>query len=441
MKTNVKRKAPPITTAEGAPAKRISALKQLRRSVLSSLLWEKGFYVDGDEIARRVKELVPQVAPEDVADLAIEAREDYKLRHMPLLLLRELARHPMIKDHSKLLSTTVGRVCQRADEPGELLSLYWAEGRTPISKQLRRGLGWALRRYNEYELAKYNRDGKVRLRDILFISRPEPKDSEQAELWKKLAADKLKTPDTWETELSAGKDKKETFTRLIKEGKLGYLALLRNLRNMSQANVDDKLVTNAILARKGADKVLPFRFIAAARAAPMYENVLDIALQMQLETADQLPGKTIILVDTSPSMTARLSEKSDLTRMDAACGVAIVAREMSANARVFAFSDTTEEVPARRGMALVDAIKSAVESNGTRLGAAVLKVSKLPHDRLIIITDEQSQDAVPDPVAKNSYMINVASEENGVGYGKWVHMDGFSEAVIRFIQEYERDAD
>lgn len=441
MKTNVKRKAPPITTAEGAPAKRISALQQLRRSVMSSLLWEKGFYVDGNEIAERVKELVAQVSPEDVVELAAEAREDYKLRHMPLLLLRELARHPKLKDRPQLLSRAIARVCQRADEPAELLALYWAEGRTPISKQVRRGLGWAMRRFNEYELAKYNREGAIRLRDVLFMTRPEPKDEEQAELWKKLAADVLKTPDTWETELSAGKDKKVTFTRLIKEGKLGYLALLRNLRNMAQSGVDDELVKNAILARRGADKVLPFRFIAAAKAAPQYENALDIALQRQLEAADQLPGKTIVLVDVSGSMNAALSGKSDMNRLDAACGVAIVAREMSANCRVFAFSTEVAEIPARRGMALRDAISTSMPHSSTYLGQAIATISKFPHDRLIVITDEQSADAVPNPVAAKSYMINIASDRNGVGYGKWIHLDGFSEAVIRFIQEYERDAD
>jgi hypothetical protein len=360
---------------------------------------------------------------------------------MPLLLLRELARHPKLKDYPKLLSTAVARVCQRADEPAELLALYWADGKSPVSKQLRRGLAWAMRRFGEYDLGKYNREGSVSLRDVLFLARPKPKDDKQEELWKRLAADELKTPDTWEVALSAGADKKETFTRLIKTGKLGYLALLRNLRNMAEADVDSKVITNAILARKGADKVLPFRFIAAAKAAPQFENSLDIALQMQLETETHLPGKTLVLVDVSGSMNAPLSTRSDMNRIDAACGVAIVAREMADNCRIFAFSERVEEIPARRGMALRDAISNSMPHNSTYLGAAVTHLSQLPHDRIIVITDEQSFDVVPDPVVKKAYMINVASDRNGVGYGKWVNIDGMSEAVIRFIQEFERDAD
>jgi hypothetical protein len=62
-----------------------------------------------------------------------------------------------------------------------------------------------------------------------------------------------------------------------------------------------------------------------------------------------------------------------------------------------------------------------------------------PHDRLIVITDEQSHDRVPDPIAKNAYMINVAAHKNGVGYGRWTHIDGFSENVIRFIREVEAE--
>jgi hypothetical protein len=76
----------------------------------------------------------------------------------------------------------------------------------------------------------------------------------------------------------------------------------------------------------------------------------------------------------------------------------------------------------------------------TQLGAAVAAVGKLPHDRLIVISDEQSHDRVPDPKGLG-YMINVASNRNGVGYGKWVHIDGWSDAVVRFITEHERADD
>ena len=438
MRTNTKRNVASLVTHEGAPARHISILAQLQRSVLSCLLWESEFYEDGVEIGKRIAALSAQCAPEDVAALAIEALEQMHLRHVPLLLLRELARHPQIKDRPQLLSKAMGRVLQRADEPAEFLALYWKDKKQPLSKQVKRGLAWSLRRFSEYDLAKYNRDAEVTLRDVLFLSHAKPKDEAQAALWKKLAANELMTSDTWEVQLSAGADKKQTFERLIREKKLGYFALIRNLRNMEEAGVDAQLVREAILARKGgADKVLPFRYIAAARHAKQFEPQLDAAMQAALMELLKLAGDTVVLVDNSGSMSAQLSGKSEMSRADAAAGVAIVARGVCESVRVFAFSDRCVEVPPRTGMALRDAIRTATPMGGTQLGAAVAAVSRLPHDRLIVITDEQSADRVPDPKGLG-YMINVASNRHGVGYGKWLHIDGWSDAVVRFIAEHER---
>ena len=438
MRTNTKRDVASLMTHEGAPARHTGVLAQLRRSVLSCLLWESEFYEDGVEIGKRIADLTAQCKPEDVAMLAVEARERMHLRHVPLLLLRELARHPLIKDRPQLLSKAMGKVLQRADEPAEFLALYWKDKKQPLSKQVKRGLAWSMRRFGEYDLAKYNRDAEITLRDVLFMSHAKPKDETQAVLWKKLAANELATPDTWEVRLSAGADKKETFERLIREKKLGYFALIRNLRNMEQAGVDVQLVHEAILARKGgADKILPFRYIAAARHAKQFEPQLGIAMQAALAELPKLAGTTIVLVDNSGSMSARLSGKSEMTRADAAAGVAIVTRGVCESVRVFVFSDNCVEVPPRAGIALRDAIHTATRMGGTQLGAAVTAVGKLPHDRLIVITDEQSADRVPDPKGLG-YMINVASNRNGVGYGKWLHVDGWSDAVVRFMTEHER---
>ncbi|MCH8491113.1 MAG: VWA domain-containing protein, partial [Oceanicaulis sp.] len=147
-----------------------------------------------------------------------------------------------------------------------------------------------------------------------------------------------------------------------------------------------------------------------------------------------LSGKTIVLVDVSISMERPLSARSDMRRMDAAATLAAV---IHGNLRVFSFSEVVVEVPPRRGMAGVDAILKSQRHSGTRLGKAVTEINQIPHDRLIVITDEQSADKVPDPVARHAYMINVASARNGVGYHKWTHIDGFSENVLRFIGEHE----
>ncbi len=442
----------PVFTHEGAPAiANLSAEQQLRRSVMACLLWEGEFYEDGKSIADRIVENAEKVKPEVLAAIAIEAREVMNLRHAPLLLLDVLSNINRVrpgKGHVEpaLVARTVERVIQRADEMGELLSVYWRNGRKMVPRQMRKGLAGAFGKFDEHVLGKYDRDGAVKLRDVLRLVRPKPKDEAQSALWKRVKDRDLAVPDTWEVALSGGADKREAFTRLLAEGKLGYLALLRNLRNMAEAGVDADLVRAAIVARKGgAQRVLPFRYIAAARAAPHFEPALDQALCEAIAEMPVLPGKTIVLVDVSGSMDARLSAKSDMTRVDAAAALASI---IPSDLRVFTFSNDTVEVPPRRGMAGVDAIVRSQGHGGTMLGQAVATVSMFGVrnigvvDRLIVITDEQSHDRVPDPLAKRAYMVNIASAQNGVGYrGRWTHLDGWSEGVLRYIHEFERQDD
>lgn len=430
MRVNTARNIPQIKTHEGAVAKNIGAEDQLRRSVLSCLLWEKEFYEDGKDIATRITQLANQVPVQVVTELAKEARHVHGLRHVPLLLLLSLIGRP-----GSNASVAIDQTIRRADEMTELLALYWKDGRKPLAKQLKRGLANAFGRFNEYALAKYDREGPVRMRDVLFMTHPKPKDADQEALFKRVANQEMAIPDTWEVNLSGGGNKKETFTRLIEEGKLGYLALLRNLRNMTEAGVDMDLIKSAILARKGAELVFPFRYVAAARVVPMLEPVLDQALCEAVANAPKLSGTTAVLVDVSGSMDERLSAKSDLKRIDAAAALASV---LHGSLRVFTFSQNIVEVPPRTGMAGVDTIIGSQPHGGTYLGAAIDALNRqVKHDRLIVITDEQSHDRVTDPIAEKAYMINVASAKNGVGYGKWTHIDGFSEAVIRFISETE----
>jgi hypothetical protein len=420
-------------THEGAPARNISTEHQLRRSVLACLLWESQFYEDGVEIAGRIAELVPKVEATKVAALAVEVREQMKLRHVPLLLVREMARHA---SHRRLVAETLERVIQRADELAEFVAIYWKDGRVPLSAQVKKGLAAAFPKFDEYQLAKYDRGGPIKLRDVLFLSHAKPRDAAQAGVWKKLVWGRLATPDTWEVALSSGADKREAWERLLREQKLGALALLRNLRNMREAGVDESLAL-AALGEMSTARVLPFRFLAAARYAPRWEEQLEQAMLKSVACQPKLAGRTIVLVDVSGSMTAPLSRHSEMQRTDAAYGLAVLVREIAEKAAVYSFSDRVVEVPARRGFALRDAIDASQPHNGTYLGRAVEHLNEHErYDRLIVITDEQAHDNVPRPKGKG-YVINVASYKNGVGYGKWTHIDGWSESVIDYIRALE----
>jgi 60 kDa SS-A/Ro ribonucleoprotein len=446
MRLNIFKPKPRPRTHEGARARVITPEQALRRSVLSCMLWEGEFYEDGVQIAGRIHELVPQVEAEKVAALAVEARERMKLRHAPLLLVREMARYAT---HRGLVAETLTRVIQRADELSEFIAIYWAMGRQPLSAQVKKGLAAAFGKFDEYALAKYDRAGAVRLRDVLFLCHARPVDETQAALWKRLVDNELATPDTWEVALSAAgrgenADKRVVWERLLAERKLGALALLRNLRNLHQAGVSEELVLAGLAALK-TDRVLPFRFLAAARSAPQWEQPLEAAMFRALESRDsgdrtaKLLGHTVLLVDVSGSMEAPLSRRSEMRRSDAAYGLAILLREIAEKATIYTFSDHTKLVAPRRGMALRDALEASQLHSGTYLGKALDHVeaeSRNGYDRLIVITDEQSHDNVPAPRGKG-YVINVASNRNGVGYGAWNHIDGWSEAVVDYIAELE----
>ncbi len=451
-----------VFTHEGAKAKRFTPEMELKRALMNCLLWEDQFYEDGVSIADRIKALVPLVAPARVAALAIQAREEMKLRHAPLLVVREMARH---ETHRGLVADTLARVIQRPDEMTELLAIYWADAlgpmqqrkRQPVSAQIKKGLARALTKFDAYQLAKYDREGAVRIRDVLFLVHAKPKDEAQAKLWKQLVDGELNAPDTWEVALSAGKDKKATFERLLGERKLGYLALLRNLRNMEQAKVEPGLVEAAILDKRGAGKVFPFRYVAAARAAPSFEPALEKALLSDLAQRPKLKGKTVIVVDVSGSMYhSYMSERSEMNRATAAATLAAIAREMCEDVKIYATAGSdakrvhqTQLVPPRHGMALIDAIYGLCQPLG---GGGIflkqvmdyLRKQERTADRMIVVTDEQdcglgSADSPQNakPFGKHNYMINVASYQNGVGGGVWTRVNGFSEAILDWIAASE----
>src|SRR3990167_5683953 len=275
MKTNVNATTQSPQTHEGGTAVRQRPLQELERAVSKCLLWENTFYETGSALAARMAQLCEQVKDTELAALAIKARTDLKLRHVPLWLVRQLTR----LHKGPLVGDTLNAVIRRPDEMAEFLALYWKEKKQPLSAQVKRGLRLAFARWSAYDLAKWNRDGVVKLRDVLFLCHAKPKDTEQDELWKKLIGGSLAPADTWEVALSHGDNKKDTWERLLREKRLGYMALLMNLRNMEQAHVDRALVEDALRAGAAHSMALPFRFVTAAHHAPSFVGALSDAMQ------------------------------------------------------------------------------------------------------------------------------------------------------------------
>ena len=441
VKMNVWKRMFPVRTHEGAVAQRVDVKRELRRTVLTCLLWEDTFYEKGNDIAKRIAELIAQSEPRGVAALAREARDKMQLRHAPLFVTRELARR---KGAGPLVAETLEHVIQQADELGEFVALYWKEMKQPLSAGVKRGLAQAFTKFDAYQLAKYNSDRVgVTLRDVLFLCHAKPKDAEQEAVWKKLVENTLEPPDTWEVALSAGKDKRENFERLLREGKLGGLAVLRNLRLMLASGVDPKLIRERL--EKGVARALPFRFVTAARYAPKLEDALESAMLAGIVGLEKLPGPTGLVVDVSGSMDGVLSKKGETTRMDAASGLAILLREKAEEFSIATFSEACVELPPRRGFALRDAIVSSQAHSGTYLKRALAELHEKPEwrglDRLIVITDEQSHDGILPAWTPKAYVVNVAPYKHGVSYGNgWTHVDGWSERIVDYIAAAETEA-
>jgi 60 kDa SS-A/Ro ribonucleoprotein len=310
---------------------------------------------------------------------------------------------------------------------------------------MKRGLAMAFPKFNAYALAKWDQPKGVRLRDVLFLSHAKPKDEAQATLWKQLIDGTLPAADTWEVALSGGADKKTTWERLIAEKRLGYMALLMNLRNMAEANVDERVVTAALLAGAPFSKAFPFRYVASAKAAPQYADALNTALLSQKR--GNLGGRTAVVVDVSGSMVgAPISERSKMDRLDAAAALAMYLRESCESVRVFGFTDQVVEVQNVRGLGLHAALRS-IPNGGTLLGQCleIIKGVVPDYDRIVVVTDEQANgmgDARSNPLikawTKYAYLINVAPYAPGLDTsGGWTRVNGWSDRIVDWISYEE----
>ena len=432
MKVNV---ACRIETFEGGKAVETSPYERLKRTVLACMLFEDSFYEDGVKAADRIKELCEKCSALQICNLALEAATKYHLRHVPLQLIVEALKH---KEKHTWFSDTIYSIITRPDQMTDLLALYWRDGKKPLAHQLKRGLAKAFTKFDEYQLSKYDRDNPIKLRDVLFLCHAKPIYEGQSELWKRLVNKQLKTADTWETRLSAGEDKKESFEELLISHKMGKLAILRNLRNMKDAGISKELVAHELL--RNLKEMLPFQYLAAAQECPQWEDIIDPAMIKACSLKPKLMGKTFVLVDVSGSMLCGVSGKSKMSRMDAACAMAILLKECCPDCEIYTFSNEFKPIPPRQGMALRDAINSSQIYSGTYLGMCLNHVlnSKSKYDRLIVITDEQATDDIPRMPKGKNYILNIAGYQNGIGEkNNFLTITGFSEASIDYIREVE----
>jgi len=225
-------------------------------------------------------------------------------------------------------------------------------------------------------------------------------------------------------------------------------AILMNLRNIEDAGVS--AVHRSKLLRAFGDegawrhtKLLPFRFVAAAKAAPSFAQALSDAM-LKAIGPEKLGGSTAVVVDVSGSMDAMLSDKGTLSRWEAAAALAVLVREMCDEVRVFTFSERLKEVSNYRGLPLIDHVGRSQPHSGTALSVSLAAMFKgYTPDRVIVVTDEQSHDGIlPLPKGTKGYLVNVAPYHPGLDVsGGWTRINGFSERILDWVRFEEKPAE
>lgn len=328
-----------VTNHMGAKAIKETAELELVSLLLSSFA-EDSYYETTSEAFTRLNDLIERCDKEFVAKAVVFARTKFGMRSISHVAAAKLAKYISGKDWA---SKFYNSVIHRPDDMTEIVSFYAANCAEPAKNKrkrkglpasMRNGFGEALGRFNEYSLGKYRSEKKdFKLIDVVNMVHPKPTEKNSIAL-KALVEGTLKSTDTWEVNLTkagqTGKTeeevldlKKDAWEKLIKERKIGYFALLRNLRNiMTQAPSVMKEACELLCDKKLIKKslVLPFRYLTAyneieklgAPGKKVFEKdglnnkevlaAIEKAIMISIENLPTLMGKTIILSDNSGSM-------------------------------------------------------------------------------------------------------------------------------------------
>lgn len=427
------------TNKSGHAAYGMTSKSKLVTQVLTSFFNEDKFYSDNSaEMQETIKEVIKQDA-EFVSKLAVYARREFNMRSVSHVLTAYLAHEPEGKPYVR---RTVKGVSLRGDDVTEMMSFYLATFGKPIPNSLKKGINDVLtgdditHGFNEYTLAKYKGEGKaVKMRDLLCLCRPTPKNAEQSELFKKCLENRLETPLTWESELSANGNNAKTWEKLINSGKVGYMALLRNLRNIIKANPSNiQQVYNIIQdpERVRKSKQLPFRFLSAYKSvkdicSSKVLDVLENAVDASINNLPKINGTTVISVDVSGSMRSKISAKSDIECSEIALMLAYIANRLCENAFIYAFDNNVYKLTMSSRDGILQAVESTpIHGGGTNMSLPFrLMISeKINADRVIILSDNEcnSSSFFWRPFNANKTVQSYADEYRKTsGNNIWVH--------------------
>lgn len=435
----------------GGSAFKMSTATELTHAVLTSFLEDK-FYETGQERFKRIVSLVRENDPEFVARLAVVARTEFHLRSVVTALLAALSQSHKGDD---LVKRAIVKACIRVDDLTELAALVGM----PLPKQVKRGIRNALLKFDRYQLGKYRAEGaEVSLVDLFNLTHPKVKhaNKEQKKAWKDLIEGKLISEDTWETELSNAENdtqRKKALERLIREDKMGYMALLRNLNNCIKYGVNDTTINRIVSKLTDPEAVkkskqLPGRYLMAYNNVSGDRLLLDAvseAMDLAVSNVPELPGKTLIAVDSSSSMSGEPLQKAAIF-----CATLLKANK---GADVIFYSDRTLPISVSGRVPVVDLSNALIAQHiggGTRTGLVFdwAYGSTNKYDRIIILSDNESwlgdaqtsyrrfvQQAKYKPFV---YAIDIQGHGSTDVTGKKVfHLTGWSDRLLDFVGKAE----
>lgn len=488
---------------DGVSAWKSSPYQDLCDRVLTSFFGEDRYYESGKESEDNIISLIKQVAKEDpvfVGKLAVLAREQFNLRSVTQVIAAELSK---IHKGDSLVSQVVERTAKRPDDLTELVAYLLkdvketntADGRTirknkKLPNSIKKGISNTIVKFDEYQWAKYSGKGKeVKLTDLLNLAHPKPIDEAQADLWGRAFKGELKAPETWERKISeAGQGtksetekaeaKKQNWEELILSKKLGYMALLRNIRNIIQAGVSKEAhkVAQDYLANEKAvlnSKQFPFRFFSAYKVMESergldpfvkkgYLKALSKALAYSGKNISQLKGRTVLATDLSGSMEGTLSKDSTVTYKEVGAVMSALASQYCEESIVCGFGTSFQVINLSDDSmrVLEDANKimntSVGWSTNAHLVMQYLINNNIEVDQIMLFTDCQLNggysyggNSLDNDIKLYRQQVNKdvrIYELNLAGYGSrqvkptdpnYVPMGGWSDNVLKYITEYQ----
>ena len=415
----------------GGKAYKQSAKLELVNLMLSNFL-AGDMYRDEKTIIKRIESLVSQIDDKEfLARAALYARNEFGMRTMSHLVAGEMA-HQNSTSGAQWAKDFYDAIIYRVDDMSEIMGYYFGKNTGhALPNAMKKGFASAIGRFDAYQLAKYRGENKaVKLVDVVRLVRPKPTKKNEGAL-KALLEGTLKNANTWEAKISkAGQSgsaaaKKEArsaaWADLLLEKKIGYLALVRNLVNIAN-DVDDGAFDVALELLKDektikSSKIFPFQIynafveiddaprrgswgysrggsentrITDKRRVAKLVDALAVAIDLSLSNLPKLDGRSLVAIDTSGSMSSRLSDKNSMAYVDIAAlfGVAL-AKATGADVVDFNTSAKYMSIPTSRST--MDLVKGlATPGGGTNFESIFSTIGKTKYDRIFILSDMQA---------------------------------------------------